>query len=296
VLGNFEFLLLALPAIAYFICFHYLPMAGAVLAFKNFKYNLGIFRSPWAGLRNFEFFFTSQDFVRLMRNTVGYGLTFMSTGLVSAVTVALLVFEVKWRAAVKFYQTVMILPRFLSWVIVGFITFLIFSHQHGVANRLLAAAGSSGKDWYTSPQYWPFILTAVNIWKGVGSGALLYYAALMGVNRELYEAAEIDGAGRWKQTIHISLPALVPLMVVLTILAIQQIIRGDFGLFYQIPRNVGALYPATDVIDTYVFRGLMTGDMAITAAVGLFQSVVAFVLIVGTNLAVRRISPEHSLF
>lgn len=296
VLGNTEFFLLALPAILYFVCFHYLPMAGAVLAFKNFKYNLGIFRSPWAGFKNFEFFFTSQDFYRLMRNTVGYGLTFMATGLVSAVTVALLVFEVKWRTAVKLYQTVMILPRFLSWVIVGFITFLIFSHQHGVANRLLVASGGPGVDWYTSPQYWPLILTTVHIWKGVGTGALLYYAALMGVNKELYEAAEIDGAGRWKQTLHISLPALVPLMVVLTILAIQQIIRGDFGLFYQIPRNVGSLYPATDVIDTYVFRGLMTGDMAISAAVGLFQSAVAFLLIVGTNLAVRKVSPDHSLF
>lgn len=296
VVVNLEYLLLALPAIVFFILFRYLPMAGAVLAFKDFRYNLGIFRSPWAGFKNFEFFFTSQEFVKLMRNTMGYGLAFMVTGLLSAVTMALLLFEVKLRAAVKFYQTVFILPRFLSWVIVGFITFLLFSHTNGIANTLLRLFGRPEVDWYTSPPRWPPILILVNVWKGVGTGAILYYAALMGVNKELYEAAEIDGAGRLKQTWYISLPALVPLMVVLTILAIQQIIRGDFGLFYQIPRNVGALYNTTDVIDTYVFRGLMTGDMAITAAVGLFQSVAAFFLIVGTNLVVRRISPEHSLF
>lgn len=296
VVVNFEYFLLALPAIVFFIMFRYLPMAGAVLAFKDYRYNLGIFGSPWAGLKNFEFFFTSQDFTKLMRNTMGYGLAFMVTSLVSAVTVALLLFEVKLRAAVKFYQTIMILPRFLSWVVVGFITFLLFSHTNGVANAMLSSMGRETVDWYTQPQYWPFILVVVNIWKGVGTGAILYYAALMGVNKELYEAAEIDGAGRLKQTWYISLPSLIPLMVVLTILAIQQIVRGDFGLFYQIPRNVGALYSTTDVIDTYVFRGLMTGDMAITAAVGLFQSVAAFILIVGTNLAVRRISPEHSLF
>jgi len=267
-----------------------------VLAFKDYRYNLGIFGSPWAGLKNFQFFFTSQDFIKLMRNTLGYGLAFMITSLLSAVTVALLLFEVKLRAAVKFYQTVMILPRFLSWVVVGFITFLVFSHSNGIANSILTASGKPGIDWYTKPMYWPPILIVVNIWKGVGTGAILYYAALMGINKELYEAAEIDGAGRLKQTWYISLPSLVPLMVVLTILAIQQIVRGDFGLFYQIPRNVGALYPTTDVIDTYVFRGLRSGDMAMTAAVGLFQSVAAFILIVGTNLVVRRISPEHSLF
>ena len=294
--SNLEYLLLALPAIVFFVMFRYLPMAGAVLAFKDFRYNLGIFGSPWAGFKNFEFFFTSQDFIKLMRNTMGYGLAFMVTGLVTAVSLSLLMFEVRVRAAVKFYQTVMILPRFLSWVIVGFVTFLVFSHTNGVANRLLAVLGAETIDWYTQPKYWPFILTGVNIWKGVGTGAILYYAALMGVNKELYEAAEIDGAGRWKQTWHISLPSLISLMVVLTILAIQQIIRGDFGLFYQIPRNVGALYRSTDIIDTYVFRGLMTGDMAITAAVGLFQSFAAFLLIVGTNLVVRRISPEHALF
>ncbi|MBT3273991.1 MAG: sugar ABC transporter permease [Spirochaetales bacterium] len=291
-----EYLLLALPAIAFFIMFRYLPMAGAVLAFKDFRYNLGIFRSPWIGFKNFEFFVTSQDFAKLMRNTIGYGLVFMVTGLITAVGLSLLMFEVRIRSAVKFFQTVMIFPRFLSWVIVGFVTYLVFSHSYGIANRILAALGAETIDWYTQPKAWPFILTGVNIWKGVGTGAIMYYAALMGVNKELYEAAEIDGAGRWKQTLHISLPALIPLMVVLTILAIQQIVRGDFGLFFQIPRDIGALYNTTDIMDTYVFRGLREGDMAITAAVGLFQSVAAFILIVGTNLTVRKISPEHALF
>lgn len=293
---NLEYLLLALPAIVYFTMFRYLPMAGAVLAFKDYRYNLGIFGSPWAGFRNFEFFFTSPDFARLIRNTMGYGFAFMITGLVASVTIALILYEVRVRAAVKFYQTVMILPRFMSWVVVGFVTYLLFSHSNGVANQILEATGAEPIRWYTQPGYWPSILISVNLWKNIGTSAILYYAALMGVNKELYEAAEIDGAGRLKQTWHISIPALIPLMVVLTILAIQQIVRGDFGLFYQIPRNVGALYATTDVIDTYVFRGLQQGDMAFTAAVGLFQSFAGFILITGTNLIVRRVSPEHALF
>jgi putative aldouronate transport system permease protein len=207
-------------------------MAGAVLAFKDYRYNLGIFDSPWVGFRNFEFFFTSPVFTRLMRNTIGYGVTFMVTGLVSAVTIALILFEVKRRAAVKFYQTVMILPRFMSWVVVGFVTFLLFSHSSGVVNTLIEATGGESVTWYTQPQYWPYILTGTNIWKNVGTAAILYYAALMGVSKDLYEAAEIDGAGRLQQTWHISIPSIVPLMVVLTILAVQQIVRGDFGLFY----------------------------------------------------------------
>lgn len=293
---NFELLLLTLPGILYFFIFHYLPMFGVIIAFKNYKYNLGILGSKWVGFRNFEFFFTSQDALRITRNTVGYGAAFIVTGIVFGVIIALLLFEIKSRLATKIYQTTMILPHFLSWVIVGYITYILLNPISGVFNQILVFFGSEPIQWYSNPKYWPYILTLSNIWKGVGMGSIIYYAALMGIDASLYEAATIDGANKWQQTWNISIPSLAPLMTILSILAIGNLFRGDFGLFYSLPMDVGVLYPTTDVIDTYVYRGLRTGDISITSAVGLFQSVVGLGLVVTTNLIVKRINPENSLF
>ncbi len=293
---NFELLLLTLPGILYFFIFHYLPMFGVIIAFKNYKYNLGILGSKWVGFRNFEFFFTSQDALRITRNTVGYGAAFIVTGIVFGVIIALLLFEIKSRLATKIYQTTMILPHFLSWVIVGYITYILLNPISGVFNQILVFFGSEPIQWYSNPKYWPYILTLSNIWKGVGMGSIIYYAALMGIDASLYEAATIDGANKWQQTWNISIPSLAPLMTILSILAIGNLFRGDFGLFYSLPMDVGVLYPTTDVIDTYVYRGLRTGDISITSAVGLFQSVVGLGLVVTTNLIVKKINPENSLF
>ena len=271
-------------------------MFGRYMAFTDYRYDLGVFGSPWAGLKNFEFLFRSTDLVRIVRNTVGYSLLFLASGLVTNVGVALLLYEINSKKFLKFYQTAMTLPRFLSWVIIGYITYAVLNPSIGVLNRFLGLVNIPPVDVYSTPDYWPAILTYVNIWSGVGMGCMLYYANLIGTDPALYEAATIDGAGRWQQTIHISMPALFPLMSMMSILAIGGLFNGDFGLFYQIPRNVGVLYPTTDIINTYVSRGLKNGDFGMSSATGLVQSAVGLVLIVTANGAVKKFAPDNSMF
>jgi putative aldouronate transport system permease protein len=271
-------------------------MFGAVIAFKDYKYDLGILGSKWVGFKNFEFFFQSSDAWRITRNTVGYGMTFIILGIISAVIVALLLFEIKNKLALKFYQTSMILPHFVSWVIIGFISYSLLNPVSGILNQILKTLNLAPIEWYSEPKYWPFILTLFNIWKGVGMGSVVYYAALMGVDHHLYEAAEIDGATKMQQTWHISIPALIPVMTILSIMSFGNIFRGDFGLFYQLSRDVGTLYPTTDILDTFVYRGLRTGDLGATAAVGFFQSFVGLVMVLFVNGVVKKIKSENSLF
>jgi putative aldouronate transport system permease protein len=293
---NANLFLLTLPAVLFFFVFCYLPMFGVIIAFKEYHYDAGILGSPFIWFENFRYFFTSQDAWRLTRNTVGYAGAFILTGTVLSMAAALLLFELKSRAVVKIYQTAMILPRFLSWVIVWFITYIVFQPDVGIMDQITVALGVPQVSWYAETAYWPFILVIVNLWKGIGMSSVMYYAVLVGVDESLYEAAEIDGASKLQKTVHVSLPALVPLTVILLVLSIGGLFRGDFGLFYQIPRDVGTLYPVTDIIDTYVYRGLRGGNIAVTAAVGLFQSLVGFALIVVANAIVRRVSAENALF
>lgn len=294
---NAELSVLLIPGMILLILFAYIPMFGVIIAFKDYRNNLGIFGSKWVGLKNFKFFFASQDAWRIARNTVGYGIMFIVIGLIAAVFVAILLYEVKRKAALKFYQTSMILPHFLSWVIVGYITYVLLEPNLGIFNKIIRFFGGEGLQWYSEPKYWIFILPMVNLWKTIGLKCIMYYAALMGIDEQLFEAAQIDGASRLKQIWYITIPSLIPLMTILTILDVGHIIKGDFGLFYTIPRDVGLLYPTTDIIDTYVYRGLRTGDdIGITTAVGLFQSVVGLIMVVGTNLIVKKVSPENSLF
>jgi putative aldouronate transport system permease protein len=293
---NLPLFVLTLPALIYFILFHYAPMFGVVMAFKDFKYNLGIFGSPWIGFKNFEFFFTSNDAWRILRNTVGYSILFIIVGNVVALTIALLLNEIKNKICLKVHQTAMLLPNFLSWVLVGFLTYIFLSPTMGVLNQFLTSFGLEGREWYSQYGYWPYILTTTSLWKGIGMQVLIYYAAILAVDPELYEAAKIDGASKLKQAWYISIPAVLPVLTILAILAIGDTFRGDFGLFYQIPRDVGLLYPTTDIIDTYIFRGLRSGDLGITAAVGLFQSVVGLILILTVNWIVKKIKPENALF
>jgi len=297
---NLQFWILAIPAVAYFFVFAYIPMFGLVMAFQDFRYDTGILGSEFIGFQNFELFFVTQDFWRITRNTIAYSSAFIVLGLVVQVTVALLLFEISRKALLKFYQTSMLLPNFLSWVIVGYITYILLNPRMGVLGNMLEFIGvippGDFIDWYADTVYWPFILTFTNIWRNVGMGSIIYYAALMGINSELFEAAKIDGANKWKQTKHISIPSLIPMMTILSILAVGGLFRGDFGLFFQIPRDVGILYPVTDIIDTYIFRGLVSGNFGETTAVGMIQSVVGLVLVVVTNLIVRKVNPENSLF
>ena len=291
-----EDILMVMPAVIFFFVFHYLPMFGTILSFKRYNYTMGIFGSPWCGLENFEFFFTSQDAWRITRNTVGYAILFNFLGTVADIIFALMLYEISSRKAIKTYQTIMILPHFMSWVIVGYVSYIFLSEDKGVLNNILVTLGAEPAKWYSEPKYWPFILSLFHLWKNVGMGIIMYYAALMGIDSSLYEAATIDGAGKFKQIWSISLPGIVPIIVIRSIMAIGNVFRGDFGLYYQLSRDIGALYPTTDVIDTYIYRGLTTGDVGITAAVGFFQSFVGLVMVSVTNHIVNRIDSDLAMF
>lgn len=294
---NLQLLSLALPTIVLLGVFAYWPMFGIILAFKDYKVPKGIFGSPWAGFKNFEFFFKSQDAWRITRNTLGLNFMFIIVGIICGVIFALIMFEVKKARHVKIYQTFSILPSFLSWVAVGYIVYALLEPSRGLLNQIIEFFGGEGIPWYYEAKYWPVILLITKIWQSVGLGSIIYYAALMGVDAELYEAADIDGASKLQKTWYVSLPQIVPIIIVMGILDIGKIFRADFGLFFNVTRNVGALYPTTDVIDTYVFRALMSqGNIGMSSAVGLFQSVVCFVTLMLTNAIVKKISPDNSLF
>lgn len=295
--ASWELLLLCIPALVGYILFSYVPMvSGIVLPFKNYKFAKGIFGSQWVGLKNFELLIKSTQMARVLRNTVLYSVWFMIIGPVVNVIVALLLFEIKNRGALKFYQTVITFPNFMSMVIVGFVTYAVLSPTMGVMNEIIEAFGGQRIDVYMNAKYWPLILTIVNIWKGVGMGSMMYFASLMGIDVSLYEAAKIDGANRWQQTWYISIQHLIPLVCIFTILAVGGLFSGNFDLFYNIPRDVTILYETTDILNTYVYRALKESSYTQGAAVSFFQSVTGLVLVVATNLIVKKISPENSLF
>lgn len=293
---NLKLFSMTVPGLAVLALFAYLPMFGVIVAFKNFRYTDGILGSPWAGFDNFQLLFKSADAVRILRNTLLYNAWFIALDMICAVLVAILLFQITRRAAIKFYQTAMLIPHFVSWVIVSYIVYIFLSPDNGLINNIIAALGGEKIQWYADSKYWPVILTIAKEWKGIGMNCIMYYAVLIGMDTELLEAAEVDGAGKIRQIWHIMIPTLVPTMIILGILAVGNIFRGDFGLFYQVPRNIGALYETTDVIDTYVYRALRSGNVGISAATGLFQSVVGLFTIWGVNTIVRKIDPERAMF
>ena len=230
-----------IPVLIVFI-FRYMPMGGLIIAFKNYKFSRGIFGSEWVGLANFEFFFKSNVFVQLVRNTLFNNILFILFGTAASLLVAILLFEVKRRSATKVFQTLMITPYFMSWVIVAYMAYAILNPSYGYLNQLLALLGIQGPDWYSKPNAWPAILTVTYVWKNVGMDSVVYYAALMGLDTSLFEAAEVDGANKLQRTLHVVLPSMLSLISILTILKIGNIFRADFGMFYQLPRDSGALY------------------------------------------------------
>ena len=292
---NIQYWILILPALVYILIFNYIPMVGTVIAFKDYRYDLGMFKSRWVGFENFKYFFESQDAWTITRNTVGYGILFIVLKIICAVIIAVLLYEIGNRITLKFYQTSMILPNFMSWVVVSYISYILLN-SNGILNTILAHMGKEQIQWYSDTRYWPAILASFSVWKYVGMDCVVYYAALMGLDSSIFEAAEIDGAGRFKRIWYITLPSLIPTITILAILAVGGVIRGDFGLFYQITGDSKLLYSVTDVIDTYVYRGIRTGDLGASSAVGLFQGVVGLVLVVATNAIVKKISPENSMF
>jgi len=283
--------------IALVILFSYVPMAGIILAFKKYTAPLGIFGSHWVGMKNFSFFFLSNDALQVTWNTLSMNFLFIVSGTVCAVGLALLFYEIKSRKALKVYQTVWITPNFLSWVMVSIMAYAFLEPKYGMLNVILRYFGIQGPNWYARPKAWPAILTIASVWKSVGMDCLIYYASLIGIDTELIEAARIDGANRRAIVRFIILPQLLSLISILTIMKIGGIFRADFGLFYQLTRDTPQLYSVTDVIDTYIFRTMyQSANMGVSTAIGLLQSVVGFILVLLTNHFSKKIDPEIGLF
>ncbi|ASS68646.1 MULTISPECIES: ABC transporter permease subunit [unclassified Paenibacillus] len=290
-------LLMLLPGVLFFILFAYIPMAGIVLAFKQFNYAGGVFGSPWNGLDNFRFFFESGDAWRVTRNTALYNIAFIIVNNVLQITAAILLFEAARPWFRKIFQTMMFLPYFISWVVVGAIAYNLFNYDYGTLNVVLKALGMQPLDVYNTASYWPLLLVVISAWKALGYGSVMYLAAITGMDREMYEAAEIDGANIFQRMLHITIPNLYPTVIILVLLAVGNIFRGDFGMFYNMVGNNGILFSSTDVIDTYVFRSLTTNnDIGMSSAAGFYQSILGFVTILLANYAVRRYDKDRALF
>jgi putative aldouronate transport system permease protein len=289
---------MALPGLLYLAVNNYMPMFGLVIAFKNLNFRLGIFRSPWAGLSNFEYLFRSRDALLITRNTVLYNMAFIVIGTICAIITAILLSEIKIKLCARLYQSVILIPQLMSWVVTGYMVYAILSADVGLLNKtILKFLNLPEISWYSTPKYWPFILIFVNQWKSIGFSAVIYLAAIMGISPDYFEAARIDGASKLRQIRHITLPLLKPTIITLTVLSLGRMFYSDFGLFYQIPRNSGALYGATRTIDVFVYNALMNNaNYSMSSAAAFYQSIVGFALILAANGIIRRLSRDNALF
>lgn len=295
--ANKELLLLSLPGGIWFLIFAYLPMFGILIAFQEYRpeknFLLSVLHSKFVGFKNFEFLFKSGDMWIIFRNTIGYNLLFIILGIVLPITVAMLLNELRNHGAVKVYQSMMFLPYFLSWVVVSYCLYAFLDPSKGLVNNILGKNIS----WYTEKDYWPFIIIFMSQWKGVGYNTVVYLASICGIDQTFYEAAMLDGATKWQQVKYITVPLLRPVITILFIMSVGGIIRSDFGLFYQLPRDSGPLYPVTNVLDTYIYRALMkSSEIGMSSAAAFFQSVVGFALIMIANKVAAKIDNENTLF
>jgi len=294
---NRVFLLMLLPAVIYTLVFSYYPMTGIVLAFKKYSYAGGIWGSPWNGIDNFKFFFQSGQAGLVTRNTVLYNALFIVVNTVVQMSVAIFLTEIRSKRYRKVAQSMMFLPYFISWVIVGVISFNIFGSDYGFLNNLITSLGGEKILFYTTPEVWPFILLFFNIWKNVGYGSVMYLAALMGIDTSIYEAAEIDGANAFQRITKITIPMIMPTTIILFLLSIGGIFRGNFDMFYNLVGNNGLLYNYTDVIDTLSFRALISSNnFGMASAIGFFQSVLCFITVVTVNKLVSKYDKDYTLF
>lgn len=290
--------IMALPALVYLFINNYLPLTGMVVAFKDFDYSKGIYGSDWAGFRNFLFLFKNSVAFIITRNTILYNVAFIIINTFLGILVAILLSEVTSKKALKVYQTVILLPYLFSIVIISYLVFAFLSTDVGFINKgILEPLGKSTISWYNESKYWPIILPIVNTWKSFGFQATIYYANVISIDKSYYEAAQLDGASKLQQVRYITLVLLKPVIIMMILLAVGKIFYSDFGLFYQVTQNSGAIYSTTNTIDNYVYRTLIqTGDVGMSAAAGVYQSVVGFLIVLITNLLLRKISPEDSLF
>ncbi len=291
-------ILMCTPAILFFLVFSYIPMPGAYIAFVNFNYAAGIFKSQFIGFKNFEFLIANGQLMRLTYNTVVYNVAFIVTSSIAQIGLALMLNEIRGKWFKKVTQTVMFLPYFISFVLVGLFTYNFLSYDAGVINHMLEALGMQKIKFFSEASYWPGLLVFINLWKGAGYGSVVYLAAIMGMDTSMVEAADIDGANELQKIGYIILPWLKPTFVILTLFAIGGILKGNFGLFYNtVGANNIALYKSTDIIETFVFRSLVVNmNFSQGSAVGLYQSIFGFLVVIGANAAVKRIEPDYALF
>ena len=296
--GTFSLFLIALPGILYLFINNYVPIIGIFIAFKRFSYAKGIWDSPWCGFDNFKFLFITDDAWVITRNTLLYNLAFIIIGTIISVFMAILLNELGEKLRGKFFQSTLLFPHLLSWVVTSYLVYALLGATNGfVNNTILAGMGKEGIDWYSVKMYWPLILIIVYIWKNAGYTAIVYMAGIAGIDKEIFEAARIDGASKIKQIISITLPMLRPTVIIMTLMSIGRSFYSDFGLFYQVPMNSGMLFSVTQTIDTYVYRGLMEqGNIGMSSAAGVYQSLVGFILVMLANYIVRKKDPENALF
>ena len=294
---------MVMPAALWLLLIRYLPMFGIVMAFLDYRlptrkmpFPTNLLHSEFVGLDNFQFLFT-RDALTMIRNTLGYNALWILLGLVLSVALAIMMSELTRKFLAKAYQTLMFFPYFLSWVVAAYFLFAFLDPTNGMIVRAQRAAGLTPIDWYNEPKYWPIILTLCSMWKNTGWNAIVYLAAIAGIDRSQYEAAAVDGATKWQQTLHVTLPHLKPIIIVLLIMNVGKIFNADFGLFWSVPMNSAPLFPVTQVVDTYVYRSYkFTGDVGMSTAAGFLQNLVGFICIMAANTVVRRLDADCSLF
>lgn len=288
--------LLLLPSLIFMVVFAYLPMIGIVIAFEDYDPMLGFFKSAWIGMENFKFFFSSSNWMLVTLNTLYLNALFIITGTVGSLVIAIVMSEIKTKWFTRLTQTLMTLPNFVSWATIALFSVAFFSVD-GVLNKAVAGMGGSSIPFYSSPDVWPAAFVLIRLWKGAGWGAIVYMAAILGIDKEIYEAARIDGASRFRCIFKITLPLIKNIVILMFIMSIGNIFKGDFGMIYPFIGDNALLYPTTDVIDTYVYRALRTfTNYGRTAAIGLYQSLMGFLLVIFANWLARRYSPESAVF
>ena len=291
-------IIMAIPAIAFFITFAYIPMPGAYIAFTNFRYNLGIFGSEFVGFNNFRFLISSGKLWELTRNTILYNIAFIFLGTFLQIFIAVLINEIRRKWFKRVSQTIMFLPYFISAVLVGFLAFSVLNYDFGFIPNLIRRMGGDAPRFYSNPAAWPAIIVLVQLWQSTGYGSIVYFATICGIDSAIYEAAEIDGANALQRIWYIILPSLKPTVVILLLFSIGGIVKGNFGLFYNLVGTANAtLQPYTDIIETFVYRTLINQfNFAYSAATGLYQSTVGFVIVMTANFIIKRVEPDYALF
>ncbi len=312
VYNNISYLIMVLPGAIWLFLFSYLPMPGIIMAFKTYrlqrppadfwiqnKFVYSLLKSPWVGLKNFEYLTLPTNIdstLTYIRNTVLYNLLFMVVGLVLSVALAVVIYELTNRFWAKLYHSILFLPYFISWIVVAYVVYAMGS-SNGIINDLLTQMGMKTIEVYKMKAAWPFIFLVANLWKYTGNGSIIYLATITSIDRELYEAAAIDGATKWRQFVHITLPHLIPVIVLLQILAVGRIFGSDFDMFYTLPNGAAVVKDVTYTLDVFVYNMLRSGSpLGYPAAAAFLQSVVGFILILVTNFFVRKTRPELALF